>query len=613
MKNTLLFSFLVLTTLVLKAQNIDDRLTINPQLKPFYHGVASGDPTHNAVVIWTRITPEGNVDALDVQWRMATDTAMENIVAEGVFNTNFERDFTVKIDVQGLQSNTTYYYDFLGENRYSIRGRTKTAPRASEAKNLRFAIVSCSSYEHGYFNAYQQIANRNDLDAVVHLGDYIYEYQVGGYGSNIEGRSYLPENEIVSLDDYRLRYSLYRLDNQLKNIHQQYPFINVWDDHEFTDNAYKTGANNHQEATEGEWETRKLNALKAYKEWLPVRDFDYTNIYRTMHYGDLADLYMLDTRVSDRDLQASIGSPEIYSADRKLIGDTQFEWLKTELQNSTAQYQILGQQVMFSPLRVAGVPINTDQWDGYDSERSRVMDVVKEASNIENFVVLTGDIHTSWAMDIPDVLYEPVLKTGSVGVEFVATSVTSPGLDIPLAAEAIKLNNLHMRYVDLVKKGYMVLNIDSAAVQAEWYYTTVNEITDEGEFGAAYKSRTGTKYVEEADGPSDPGRSFPELAPALPINSGAVGINELTELVVFGVYPNPFSNEFVIQYHLEQASDIAVSLYDLTGKKVADFTTVNSASGMHYMKVNATDINTGTYSVVLSVNGVPTSKTVIKK
>ena len=613
MKKTVLVILLALVQIIIKAQNIDDRLSINPQLKPFYHGVASGDPTHEAVVIWTRITPDGNLDNLDVMWRMATDTAMKNVVDKGVFNTNFERDFTIKVDVQGLQPNTTYYYDFFGENQYSIRGRTKTAPVADEVDNLRFAIVSCSSYEHGYFNAYQQIANRNDIDAVVHLGDYIYEYQVGGYGSNIEGRSYLPENEIVSLDDYRLRYSLYRLDNQLKNIHQQYPFINVWDDHEFTDNAYKTGANNHQENTEGEWEARKLNALKAYKEWLPVRDFDYTQIYRTMHYGNLADLYMLDTRVSERDLQASIGSAEIFGADRKLIGDEQFEWLKTEMESSSAQYKILGQQVMFSPLRIAGVPINTDQWDGYQAERNRVLDCVKSASNIDNFVVLTGDIHTSWAMDIPDVLYDPVLKTGSLGVEFVATSVTSPGLDLPLAAEAIMLNNVHMRYVDLVKKGYMIINIDSNAIQAEWYYTDITEITEIGEFGAAYKSVSGSKFVEEGDGPSNPEREFVDLAPMLPIQTGTVGVTDLKELVVFGVYPNPFSHEFVIQYHLEQGSEITVALFDLSGKKIADFTPVTSDRGVNYMKVNASDIQAGTYSVVLSVNGVPTSKTVIKK
>lgn len=604
---------LLIATQCLFSQSLDERLVVDPNLAPFYHGVASGDPLEDAVIIWTRISPQGAVSSVNVRWRMATDTGMANIVAEGVFVTGIERDFTVKVDVKGLASNTTYYYDFYAENTFSIRGRTKTTPLANEAENLRFAVVSCSSYEHGYFNAYQHIANRNDIDAVIHLGDYIYEYQVGGYGSNIEGRNYLPDNEIVSLDDYRLRYSMYRLDYQLRNIHQQYPFINVWDDHEFTDNAYKTGANNHQPDTEGDWEVRKLNALKAYKEWLPVRDFDYTNIYRTLHYGNVMDLYMLDTRVSERDEQASAGSPEIYAADRQLLGGVQLEWLKNEMTTSTAKWQVLGQQVMFAPLRVAGIPINTDQWDGYNAERQRVMDIVNDADNIENFVVLTGDIHTSWAMDIPGVVYEPILKTGSMGVEFVCTSITSPGLDIPLGAEVIKANNLHMRYVDLVRKGYMVLDVDSNEIQADWYYTAINEITDEEEFGAAYKSVSGTKYVVKADGASKSPFQYPSPAPKKPMQSGAVGLEELSELVVFGVYPNPFSDEFVVQYNLEKAATIEIALYSTSGQLAANFQSVVSKSGVNYMKINALDIPSGTYVLILSVEGKARSKAIVKK
>lgn len=595
------------------SQNLDERLVVDPALAPFYHGVASGDPLDDAVVIWTRVSPQVAVNSVNVLWRMATDTGMTDIVAEGNFVTDSERDFTVKIDVKDLQSNTTYYYDFFADNKYSIRGRTKTAPKGNEVENLRFAVVSCSSYEHGYFNAYQHIANRNDIDAVIHLGDYIYEYQVGGYGSNIEGRNYLPDNEIVSLDDYRLRYSMYRLDFQLRNIHQQYPFINVWDDHEFTDNAYRTGANNHQPATEGDWEVRKLNALKAYKEWLPVRDFDYTNIYRTMHYGDLMDLYMLDTRVTDRDEQASTGSPDIYASDRQLIGEVQLEWLKSEMTSSKAKWQVLGQQVMFAPLRIAGVPINTDQWDGYNAERQRVIDFVKDADNIENFVVLTGDIHTSWAMDIPGLIYEPILKTGSLGIEFVCTSITSPGLDIPLGAEVIKANNLHMRYVDLVKKGYLILDVDSAEIQADWYYTAIDKITDEEEFGAAYKSVSGTKYVVKAKGASVSPFQYPALAPSKPIQRGVTGLDELSELVVFGVYPNPFSSEFVVQYNLEKAATIDIALYSNSGQLVANFQSVDSKNGINYMKVNAIDIPSGTYVLILSVEGKATSKAVVKK
>lgn len=607
----LLLSFISLFTL--QAQVLDARLNIDQRFAPFYHGVASGDPLEDAVIIWTRVSPQAAVNDIQVQWRMATDTGMTNIIANGEFTTNIERDFTVKIDVQGLQSNSTYYYDFFYNQNYSVRGRTKTAPRASEAENLRFAVVACSSLEHGYFNAYQHIADRNDIDAVIHLGDYIYEYEVGAYGSGIEGRSYLPENEIVSLDDYRLRYSLYRLDYQLKNIHQQYPFIATWDDHEFTDNSYKTGANNHQEATEGDWETRKLNALKAYKEWMPVRDFEYTKIYRTMKYGNIMDLHMLDTRISARDLQASLGSPDIYSADRKLIGDEQYEWLTTQMENSTAQWQVLGQQVMFAPLRVAGVPINTDQWDGYNAERQRLIDFVNGSDNIKNFVVLTGDIHTSWAQDIPDVLYEPIAKTGSSGVEFVCTSVTSPGLDIPLGAEVIMANNLHMRYVDLVQKGYLILDVDSNSIQADWYYTQIDEITTEETYGASYKSDNGDNFVSAADGESKSPFEYPAPAPDLPIGGGAVGIENLNDLVVFGVYPNPFSQEFVVQYNLDIAAKIELTLYSTNGSKVINLTGINSKAGLNYMKVKTGDIESGTYVLILSVNGKATSKTLFKK
>ena len=592
---------------------LDDRLNIDPNFAPFYHGVASGDPLSNAVVIWTRISPQQPINNIEVSWRMALDTAMTQIVKTGTFITNAERDYTVKVDVQNLSPNTTYYFDFFGLDKHSIIGRTKTTPVDDQATNLRFAIVSCSSMEHGYFNAYEQIAARNDIDAVVHLGDYIYEYEANGYGAGIEGRTYLPENEIITLDDYRLRYSHYRLDVQLKAIHQQYPFITTWDDHEFTDNAYKTGANNHQPATEGDWEERKLSALKAYKEWMPVREFDYTNIYRTVQYGNLLDLHLLDTRVSERDEQAATGSiADIYSADRKLIGDTQFNWLTNQMANSTAKWQIIGQQVMFAPLRVAGVPINTDQWDGYNAARQRIIDFVKATPAIENFVVLTGDIHSSWAQDIPDIIYEPITKTGSIGVEFVCTSITSPGLDIPLASDVIKLNNPHMRYVDLVQKGFMILNVNAEETQADWYYTAIDEITTDNSFGAGYKTIDGNNYVEKANDPSESPFAYPAPAPKHPVDF-ATGVQEVSEVVIFGVYPNPFENSFVIQYNLENAAEVNMAIYDTFGKEVKKLNPVNSRSGVNYIKVDALNLPKGTYVLQLEINGKTSGQAIIKK
>jgi alkaline phosphatase D len=225
------------------------------ELFPFYHGVASGDPLEDRVIIWTRVTPVEAKDNVEVAWRMATDTGMVNIVAEGVFDTNLGRDFTVKVDVENLNPGTWYYYDFMALDNYSLRGRTRTLP-SGDVDHLRFAVASCSNYEHGYFNAYKHIAFRNDLQAVLHLGDYQYEYQVGGYSAFIEGRQNEPANETITLEDYRIRHSHYKLDEDLRAAHQQYPWFTVWDDHEFANNAWVGGAENH-DAGEGLWSDRK--------------------------------------------------------------------------------------------------------------------------------------------------------------------------------------------------------------------------------------------------------------------------------------------------------------------------------------------------------------------
>lgn len=280
----------------------------NPSLFPFYHGVASGDPLQNRVIIWTRVTPNADHDIL-VKWKMATDVTMQRVVKSGTFFTNAERDYTVKLDVTGLAANQTYYYQFEALERLSPIGRTRTAP-AVDVSQLRFAVVSCANYQEGYFNVYRKIAQRNDIDAVIHLGDYIYEYEEGGYGySDDVGRGHEPEAELVSLDDYRVRHSYYKLDADLMGVHQQHPFICIWDDHEFANNAYKDGAENHQATTEGEWAVRKGNAWKAYFEWMPIRENPVSpnRIYRKINYGNLLDLFMIDTRIEGREEQEEGG------------------------------------------------------------------------------------------------------------------------------------------------------------------------------------------------------------------------------------------------------------------------------------------------------------------
>lgn len=277
---------------------------IDPELYPFYHGVASGDPLSDRVIIWTRVTPE-NGSSVSVDWKICTDVNLTQVVNSGTVLTGEQQDFTVKIDVTGLQPGTTYYYGFSTLGRNSLTGRTKTAP--SDANNLKFAVVSCSNFQHGYFSAYKYISERNDLNAVIHLGDYIYEYEAGEFSSDEVNRPHVPENEMVSLDDYRVRHSLYKLDPDLRAVHQQHPFITVWDDHEFANDAFKDGAQNHQPDTEGPWDERKNNAWKSYFEWMPIRENSKSpnSIYRKIQYGNLVDLIMLDTRIEDRDEQGS--------------------------------------------------------------------------------------------------------------------------------------------------------------------------------------------------------------------------------------------------------------------------------------------------------------------
>ena len=239
---SLVLSFLFLLSF---SQTSSPRKSLDPTLYPFYHGVASGDPLSNAVILWTRFTDDTlSVDSVELNWRVATDTAMTDVISNGTGYAKLLKDWTYKVDATGLSPDTWYYYDFEALGYRSIRGRTKTAP-LGDNDSARFAVVSCSNYEHGYFNAYRYLRNRNDFDAVLHLGDYIYEYEAGGYSAGLVDRDNEPVNEIISLEDYRVRYSHYRLDDDLRALHQQYPFINVWDDHESANDSYIDGAQNH--------------------------------------------------------------------------------------------------------------------------------------------------------------------------------------------------------------------------------------------------------------------------------------------------------------------------------------------------------------------------------
>ncbi|MDX3772947.1 alkaline phosphatase D family protein [Chromatiaceae bacterium AAb-1] len=341
----------------------------------FDSGVASGDATQNALILWTRATPIAEVSKpteLTVAWELATEPEFSNIIRSGYASTSAQQDFTIKIDVQELTPGTSYYYRFVGASGESMTGRTATLPDG-HLETLKLAVFSCSNYPAGYFNVYTEAAKQQP-DAVIHLGDYIYEYGSDGYATENAaaiGRTLADNNssEILTLEDYRRRYATYRQDKGLQLLHASAPWYLVWDDHEIANDTWMHGAENHQPETEGDFYLRRAAALQAYFEWLPVRppkEDDNTYIYRSFDFGDLFSLHMLDTRIIGRSQQLNYRdyiNPETgafdqqrfhqdFTSNRPLLGEQQLNWLNQQLQASTASWQVLGQQVLMGRMHL---------------------------------------------------------------------------------------------------------------------------------------------------------------------------------------------------------------------------------------------------------------------
>jgi len=586
------------------------KVSLQPCLKPFYHGVASGDPMSDRVIIWTRVTPDTNQinQTIVVNWRVATDTGMISIVQSGAVLTDSSADFTVKVDVTTLLPNKFYYYEFQTASYLSPRGRTKTNP-ISNADSLRFALVSCANYEAGWFNVYASLLQRSDFDAVLALGDYIYEYNTGGYSPNAAvNRQWSPANEIVSIADYRMRYSTYRLDDDLQRLHQQFPFIIVYDDHEFTNDAWMNGAQNHTPGTEGPWSARKAIASKAFFEWQPIRVTNTSNptqIYRSINYGSLIEFMMLDTRVAGRDLQAGTTGATVTSPTRQLLGTTQYSWLASKLSASTAQWKILGQQVMMAPLKVLGNAVNGDQWDGYPAERDRIYNHVL-TNNISNLVVLTGDIHSSWANDLPTASYNGSTGGGSAGVEFVTPSVTSPGLTLPGGAAVIQAGNSHIKYVDLTAHGYLIMDVNQARTQADWFnVTTLDTKSSNFTYEKSFFVNTSQRFLKTIAAACVPRQSVYGIkAPLCPRSLTSTSLFETNyKPVILSAFPNPVNTYLTIQLHQVVEGALNFEIYDLTGKLVKSQLQKDAQIGVAKYYVVTEDIATGVYLLKINTSG----------
>ncbi|MFF3963288.1 alkaline phosphatase D family protein [Streptomyces griseorubiginosus] len=503
----------------------------------FLHGVASGDPLPDGILLWTRVTPtaeavpgSGLGPDTEVAWTVAKDKAFTNVVAKGSVTATAASDHTVKADVRGLAPATDYWFRFSAGGTDSPAARTRTAPAAdATVTNLRFGVVSCANWEAGYFSSYRHLAARGDLDAWLHLGDYIYEYGTGEYGTrDTVVRPHAPTHEILTLADYRIRHGKYKTDPDLKALHAVAPVVAIWDDHEFANDAWSGGAENHTEGAEGAWTARQAAAKQAYFEWMPVRPALAGTTYRRLRFGKLADLSLLDLR-SFRSQQVAVGNGSVDDPDRTITGRAQLDWLKAGLKSSDTTWRLVGNSVMISPFAIGslsadllkplaellglpkeGLALNTDQWDGYTDDRRELLAHLR-SNAIRNTVFLTGDIHMAWANDVPvDAGTYPL--SASAATEFVVTSVTSDNLDdllkVPegtvtaLAAPVIQLANRHVHWVDTDRHGYGVLDITADRAQMDYYVLSdKTKANATSSWARSYRTKTGTQKVERTYSP----------------------------------------------------------------------------------------------------------------
>lgn len=486
----------------------------------FEHSVASGDPLPDGVVLWTRVSPATDGE-VEVWWEMALDSEFNERTAQGTVTTDASVDYTVKVDASNLIWGREYYYRFFAEGRESPIGRTRLAPMG-DVSRLRFGVCSCSNYGFGYFHAYRHMAARADLDAVIHLGDYYYDYANGVFPSPVDQlRVREPAHEVITLEDYRMRLSQFHRDPDLQELHRQFPFIVVWDDHETANNSWVGGAQNHNPETEGPWDDRVAAARQAFFEWIPIRENPGRRLFRTLKYGDLADIIMLDTRIEGREEQsgAALHPPDDPSLPDDILGPEQEAWLQDQLANSTAKWKVIGNQVVMGIWRFSDDPelvANQDQWTGYPGSRGRMMNFLRDEA-ISDVVVLTGDVHSSWAIEVTagDGSYDAATHDGALAVEFVTPGVTSP-FELGGVLNAIQNASPHVRYIDHdLNRGYVVLDLQTEKAQADWSFIDgVAENEGNQSAGGSWAAMRGQSKLVEMDGPETDNEDTPPLAPA---------------------------------------------------------------------------------------------------
>jgi alkaline phosphatase D len=446
---------------------------------PFTLGVASGDPTSDSVVLWTRLAPaplEGNGGMPDknvtVEWEVSRDENFTQIVARGEELATYGDAHSVHAEPQGLQAGFEYFYRFRANGEISPVGRTKTAP-AGALSSLKYAFASCQQYEHGYFTAYKHMA-QDDLDLVIHLGDYIYEYDINSYtstGGNVRANS---NHEIVNLDDYRERHAQYKTDPDLQAAHAAFPWLVTFDDHEVDNNW---AGNIPEEGMPLDFfARRRIAGFKAYWEHMPLRKANRPSgnaiqIFRRAQYGDLATIHVMDTRQFRSDQAcgdgAKVNCDDRLNPARTITGAEQEKWLYDGLQASQAKWQILAQQVFMAEVDYqAGAPenLNMDAWDGYRVSRDKLFDFIN-TRGIKNPIVNTGDVHAHWAADLLADFNDPSSKI--LGSEFIGTSITTTGDGAPAPNATVLSENPWVKFNNN-QRGYVRVSLDQNTARADY-------------------------------------------------------------------------------------------------------------------------------------------------
>ncbi|MFZ6773784.1 alkaline phosphatase D family protein [Undibacterium sp. SXout7W] len=507
---------------------------LNGEQAAFNYGVASGDPLADRVILWTHAKVSTD-DTVELTWQMAADASFAAVLFSGKVNATKDASFTAKVDVTGLAANTEYFYRFVAPNNsISPVGRTRTLPVGNVAE-VKLAVFSCSDYPAGYFNAYDAAVS-SGAQFALHLGDYIYEYKDGVYppvASQVAGRVSAPASETVTVADYRARHALHKADPYLKALHARMPMIAIWDDHEFANNAWMDGAENHNPATQGAWSARKAAASQVYHEWMPIRTPDTSNllkIYRSFDFGNLLSLHMLDTRIigreqaPDRMVDAQgrdVANPQFlpyaFNKNKQLMGLTQQAWLDTQMTASKATWQVLGNQTVMGRVQLPASVLSTnlstasvtayltakatpvasqtqaqkdlldvtknpkisytfDNWEGYPNARDTVFaSAAKLKTAGKKFLVLSGDSHNAWFNKL-------TLADGTqVGAEFAGMSVTSSGFEgvfppevVPPATLAGTVKALvdDISYIDTYRRGYMLITLTPTLAKADYVYVS---------------------------------------------------------------------------------------------------------------------------------------------